>query len=103
MLFYLVVSLSFIFQGPYRICFKNDQYFTKKFIYIGVIALHSDFLPEANVDLTNENKNNMTALMNNFSVNAMVHTLINLYSRFCPLDYIAIFSNSSSTTKPEEA
>jgi len=61
-----------IFKGTYRLCFKNEQYFTTKIIYIAVLAVHSDLLSAANVNSAEENKNKGTAAIEEFSATAMV-------------------------------
>lgn len=66
------------FAGTYRLCFKNEQYFTAKIIYIGVLAVHTDLLPEANIVAVEEKKNNDSAVIDDFTARAMVQWLIAL-------------------------
>ena len=54
-------------------CFKNDQYFTTKVIYIGVLAVHRDILLEANINAAEEKKKNDTAVVEEFSTAVMVN------------------------------
>lgn len=61
--------------GTYRLCFTNDQYFTSKLIYIGVLAIHSERVSEAKLK-TEEEKNNNSAAIDEFSARAMVTILI---------------------------
>ena len=58
--------------GTYRMCFKNEQYFTTKLLYIGVLAIHHDLLPEANIYAVDEKKNNDSAVITEFSMNMIV-------------------------------
>ncbi|UJR30932.1 hypothetical protein I4U23_018444 [Adineta vaga] len=57
--------------GIYQLCFKNEQYFTTKTIYIGVLAVHKDLLVEANINTEKENKDNETEAIEEFSATAM--------------------------------
>ncbi|CAF3656323.1 unnamed protein product [Adineta steineri] len=49
--------------GTYKICFTNEQYFTAKTVYIGVLAAHQDRLHEANLDAAENKNNNETAAL----------------------------------------
>ena len=51
---------------------RNEQYFTTKIIYIGVLAVHSDLLLEANINAAEEKKNSEDAAIEEFSTTIMV-------------------------------
>jgi hypothetical protein len=71
-----------LFQGTYRLCFKNEQYFTSKIIYIGVLSIHSDLLAEANYNTAQEKKANDSAAVEEFS-SAVKVNFIDVYLLSC--------------------
>ncbi|CAF0852626.1 unnamed protein product [Adineta ricciae] len=58
-------------QGTYQICFKNEQYFATKYLYIGVLAVHKDRVYEASVNSEKEKRANETAVLDEFSTTIM--------------------------------
>ncbi|CAF1664743.1 unnamed protein product [Adineta ricciae] len=57
--------------GTYQICFKNEQYFATKYLYIGVLAVHKDRVYEASVNSEKEKRANETAVLDEFSTTIM--------------------------------
>ncbi|CAF4647358.1 unnamed protein product [Rotaria socialis] len=60
-----------VIPGVYRMCFKNEEYFAAKTLYLAVLAVHQDFISEASVDVADEKKANATSFLDEFSTSVM--------------------------------
>ena len=54
-------------------CFRNEQYFATKYLYIAVLAVHKDRVYEASINSEKEKKANETAVLDEFSATIMVN------------------------------
>ncbi len=75
-----IFDYCLIFSGAYKICFRNQQYFARKILYIGVLAVHIDRLMESTVKRIRGDVN-VTAKIDEFSQRALVNISFDLFQK----------------------
>ncbi|CAF4412387.1 unnamed protein product [Rotaria magnacalcarata] len=60
-----------VIPGVYRMCFKNEEYFAAKTLYLAVLAVHQDFISEASIEVADEKIANATSFLDEFSTGVM--------------------------------